>query len=303
MILIDRLIEAINKKNNPSVVGLDTSFDYLPEDMKNGVDSLDKVAEKIVEFNKKIVDATYEYIPAVKVQIAYYEMYGIAGLKAFKETCDYAKQAGLIVINDIKRNDIGATASCYSKAYLSGVEVNGKRYNDFYSDFVTINGYLGTDGIKPFVDDCKAYDKGLFILAKTSNPSSGEMQDKVFEDGNTLYETMGDNIAKWGSDLIGKYGYSSVGAVVGATHKAQAEKLRERLKSVFFLIPGYGAQGGTAEDLSVCFDKNGNGGIVNSSRGILCAYKKDAYKNLSFDKASKQAVIDMRDDIVSAINK
>ena len=266
------------------------------------VESLDDAAEQIFEFNKNIIDNIFDIVPAVKVQVAYYEMYGYQGMKAFKQTVDYAKSKGMIVIADVKRNDIGSTAGCYSKAYLSGVEVAGKKIIAFDSDYITVNGYLGSDGILPFVKDCKENDKGLFILVKTSNPTSGELQDKKFENGNTLYEEMGDLVEKWGSELIGKYGYSSIGAVVGATHREQAEIIRKRNPHTFFLIPGYGAQGGKAEDLAVCF-VNGIGGIVNSSRGILCAYKKDKYQGMDYAKAARQASIDMREDLNSAIKK
>ncbi len=300
--IIDKLIDAIKRTDNPSVVGLDTCLDYLPEDMLNKVNSLEDAAEQIFEFNKNIVDNIYDIVPAVKVQVAYYEMYGYQGLKAFKQTIDYAKSKGMIVIADVKRNDIGSTAGCYSKAYLSGVQVGSKKITAFDSDYITVNGYLGSDGILPFVKDCKENDKGLFILVKTSNPTSGELQDKKFENGNTLYEEMGDFVEKWGSELIGKYGYSSIGAVVGATHKEQAEIIRKRNPHTFFLIPGYGAQGGKAEDLAVCF-VNGIGGIVNSSRGILCAYKKEKYQGLDYAKAARQASIDMREDLNSAIKK
>ena len=300
--IIDKLIDAIKRTDNPSVVGLDTCLDYLPQDMLAKVESLDDAAEQIFEFNKNIIDNIFDIVPAVKVQVAYYEMYGYQGMKAFKQTVDYAKSKGMIVIADVKRNDIGSTAGCYSKAYLSGVEVAGKKIIAFDSDYITVNGYLGSDGILPFVKDCKENDKGLFILVKTSNPTSGELQDKKFENGNTLYEEMGDLVEKWGSELIGKYGYSSIGAVVGATHREQAEIIRKRNPHTFFLIPGYGAQGGKAEDLAVCFE-NGIGGIVNSSRGILCAYKKDKYQGMDYAKAARQASIDMREDLNSATKK
>lgn len=300
--IIDKLIDEILKKDNPSVVGLDTCLDYLPSEMLEGVDDFKKAADAIIEFNKNIVDKIYDIVPAVKVQVAYYEMYGVEGMRAFKETCDYATEKGMLVIADVKRNDIGSTAGCYSKAYLSGVTVGNKRLNAFNTDFITVNGYLGSDGINPFVKDCEEYDKGLFILVKTSNPTSGELQDKKFESGNTLYEEMADLVAKWGASTVGKYGYSSVGAVVGATHMEQARIIRERIPNVFFLIPGYGAQGGTADDLAVCF-KDGIGGIVNSSRGILTAYKKDKYKGMNYADAARQASIDMKDDLNRAIKK
>lgn len=300
--IIDKLIDEILKKDNPSVVGLDTCLDYLPSEMLEGVDDFKKAADAIIEFNKNIVDKIYDIVPAVKVQVAYYEMYGVEGMRAFKETCDYATEKGMLVIADVKRNDIGSTAGCYSKAYLSGVTVGNKRLNAFSTDFITVNGYLGSDGINPFVKDCEEYDKGLFILVKTSNPTSGELQDKKFESGNTLYEEMADLVAKWGASTVGKYGYSSVGAVVGATHMEQARIIRERIPNVFFLIPGYGAQGGTADDLAVCF-KDGIGGIVNSSRGILTAYKKDKYNGMNYADAARQASIDMKDDLNRAIKK
>lgn len=298
--MIDTLIDAIIRTDNPSVVGLDTCLDYLPQDMLDKVNTLDDAAQQIFEFNKNIIDNIFDIVPAVKVQVAYYEMYGYQGMKAFKQTIDYAKSKGMIVISDVKRNDIGSTAGCYSKAYFSGVNVGGKKITAFDSDFITVNGYLGSDGILPFAEDCKAYDRGMFILVKTSNPTSGELQDKRFDNGNTLYEEMADLVEKWGQPLIGKYGYSSVGAVVGATHKEQAEVIRKRCPHTFFLIPGYGAQGGKAEDLAVCF-RDGIGGIVNSSRGILCAYKKDKYKGMTYERAARQAGIDMRDDLNSAI--
>lgn len=300
--IIDKLIDEILKKDNPSVVGLDTCLEYLPSEMLDGVDDFKKAADAIIEFNKNIVDKIYDIVPAVKVQVAYYEMYGVEGMRAFKETCDYATEKGMLVIADVKRNDIGSTAGCYSKAYLSGVTVGNKKLNAFSTDFITVNGYLGSDGINPFVKDCEEYDKGLFILVKTSNPTSGELQDKKFESGNTLYEEMADLVAKWGASTVGKYGYSSVGAVVGATHMEQARIIRERIPNVFFLIPGYGAQGGTADDLAVCF-KDGIGGIVNSSRGILTAYKKDKYNGMNYADAARQASIDMKDDLNRAIKK
>lgn len=299
--MIDTLIEKIEQKKNPTVVGLDTSFDYLPDDLRAGVQDFKGVAEAVVAFNKKIVDAVADIVPAVKVQIAYYEMYGVEGLHAFAETCRYAKSKGLIVMTDAKRNDIGATAECYAKAYLGETTVGECGYTAFDSDFLTVNGYLGSDGIKPFLGWMQKRDKGIFVLVKTSNKSSGELQDLKLENGKTVYEYMGALVEEWGKDCIGKYGYSDVGAVVGATHPVQAEILRREMPHTFFLIPGYGAQGGTADDLKVCFDKNGRGGIVNSSRGILCAYKQEKYKGLSFDDAASKACEDMKTDLNRAI--
>ena len=301
--MVDKLIEKIIKMQNPTCVGLDTSFDYLPEDMKNGVESFSEVADKLIEFNKNIIDSVYDIVPSVKVQVAYYEMYGVEGMRAFYETVNYAKEKGLIVIADCKRNDIGSTAGCYSKAYLGETAVNGKNYSAFPADMLTVNGYLGTDGISPFVNDIKAHDKSIFVLVKTSNPSSGELQNLKLENGKYIYEQMGELVAKWGEDSVGKYGYSEVGAVVGATHPEEAENLRKQLPHTFFLIPGYGAQGGSADMLKVCFDKKGLGGVVNSSRGILCAYKSEKYKGLGYAEAARAASLDMRDDLQNAIGK
>lgn len=300
--IIDNLIEAIIRTDNPTVVGLDTCLDYLPREMTERVKTLEDAGREILEFNKNIIDKISGTVPAVKVQVAYYEMYGYQGMKAFADTIAYAKEKKLIVIADVKRNDIGSTASCYSKAYLSGVELNGKIETPFESDFITVNGYLGSDGILPFTKDCIEKDKGLFVLVKTSNPTSGELQDKKFENGNTLYEEMSDLVEKWGENTRGKYGYSSIGAVVGATHREQAEIIRARAPHTFFLIPGYGAQGGKADDLAVSF-KDGLGGIVNNSRGILCAYKKEKYAGMNYADAAFQACIDMRDDLNRAIKK
>lgn len=299
--MIDKLIEKIEQKQNPTVVGLDTSFDYLPDEMREGVNNFAGAADAIVAFNKKLVDAVADIVPAVKVQIAYYEMYGVEGMRVFYDTCRYAESKGLIVMADAKRNDIGATAECYAKAYLGETAVGGKTYTAFDSHFLTVNGYLGSDGIKPFLGWMQKRDKGIFVLVKTSNKSSGELQDMKLENGKTVYEYMGALVEEWGKDSIGKYGYSDVGAVVGATHPVQAEILRREMPHTFFLIPGYGAQGGTADDLKVCFDKNGRGGIVNSSRGILCAYRQEKYKGLSFDEAARKACEDMKADLNRAI--
>lgn len=297
--ITDKLIEKITKMKNPTCVGLDTSFDYLPDDMKEGIDDFKGAAHAILEFNKKIVDSVCDIVPAVKVQIAYYEQYGKAGIKAFRKTCAYAKEKGLIVITDAKRNDIGATASRYAAAFLGKTEVNGNLEAAFESDFLTVNGYLGTDGIAPFTDECKKNGKGIFVLVKTSNPSSGELQNLKLEDGRTVYECMGDMVEKWGEDTRGKYGYSAVGAVVGATYPEEAKVLRARLPHTFFLVPGYGAQGANAEMLKNCFDEKGSGGIVNNSRGILCAYKK---RGGTYTQAARQACLDMKADLNSVLN-
>lgn len=296
----DRLIQKITEKNNPSAIGLDTVLDYIP-DIKN-CSSLSDAAKYILDYNCAIIDSIYDIAPAVKIQAACYEMYGVSGMQTFESTIKYARKKGLIVIADVKRNDIGSTAKFYSNAYLANSNFCGKKLAPpFESDFITVNAYLGEDGITPFVEDCKEYGKGIFILVKTSNKGSGQFQDKVYSDGKTLYQTMGGYVKQWGESLVGKYGYSSVGAVVGATHKEQAKTLRKELKGVFFLIPGYGAQGATAEDLSVCFDEKGLGGIVNSSRAILCAYKGQKYNGLKFFQAARRAAEDMKEDLNKAI--
>ena len=298
--ITDRLIEKIIEMQNPTCVGLDTLFDYLPDNMKDGAVNFEQAAERIFEFNKKLIDTVRDIVPSVKVQIAYYEMYGVAGMKAYEETLKYAAEKDLIVIADAKRNDIGSTASCYAKTFLGETEVNGKAFKPFPADYVTVNGYLGTDGIAPFVEQCEKNDKGIFVLVKTSNPSSGELQNLVLENGKPVYEYMGGLVEKWGESTIGKYGYSAVGAVVGATHPTEAARLREVLPHTFFLIPGYGAQGGNAEMLKSCFGANGLGGVVNNSRGILCAYKK---LGGTYYEAARAACIAMQKDLSSVIGK
>lgn len=295
--ITDKLIERIKELDNPTVAGIDTSFDYLPDDMKNGVKDFKSASEAVLEFNKRIIDNICDIVPCVKVQIAYYEMYGLDGMHTFAETVKYAGKKGMLVMTDAKRNDIGATAECYAKAYLGETAVGDKTYTAFDSDFLTVNGYLGSDGIKPFLGWMQKRDKGIFVLVKTSNKSSGELQDLKLENGKTVYEYMGSLVEEWGKDSIGKYGYSAVGAVVGATHPAQAEILRKEMQHTFFLIPGYGAQGGTADDLKVCFNRDGLGGIVNSSRGILCAYRQEKYAGRSYYEAARQACIDMKNDL------
>lgn len=301
--MIDKLIEKIVNLQNPTCVGLDTSFGYLPDEMKKGVTTFESAAEAIAEFNMNIIDKVCDIVPSVKVQIAYYEAYGHAGLQAFEYTVNYAKGRGLVVIADCKRNDIGSTAGCYSTAYLGKTDLNGKQLRAFAADMLTVNGYLGYDGVKPFVDDIKKYDKSIFVLVKTSNPSSGELQNLKLENGKFIYEQMGELVSEWGKDSIGKYGYSEVGAVVGATHPEEAERLRTQLPNTFFLIPGYGAQGGSAQMLKVCFDKNGLGGVVNSSRGIICAYKDARYRGMNYAEAARAACIDMQQDLSGVIGE
>ena len=298
--IIDQLIEKIIAMQNPTCVGLDTQLDYLPAEMREGVETCEQAADAILAFNKKIVDSVCDIVPAVKVQIAYYEQYGAAGVAAFLATVAYAKEKGLFVIADCKRNDIGSTAARYSAAYLGETSLGDKTVRVAGCDFLTVNAYLGTDGVTPFLDDCKKFDTGLFILVKTSNPSSGELQDLKLADGRTVYECMGDMVENWGAEFVGKYGYSAIGAVVGATHPAEAKILRDRLAHTFFLVPGYGAQGGNAEMLKNCFDKNGLGGIVNNSRGILCAYKKNGG---TYYEAARAACIAMQKDLVSVLGE
>ena len=298
--ITDKLIEKIIDMQNPTCVGLDTLFDYLPDEMKAGVTTFEGVAERVFEFNKKVIDNVYDVVPSVKVQIAYYEMYGVAGMKAYEETLKYASEKGLVVIADAKRNDIGSTASCYAKTFLGETMVNDKAMRAFPSDYVTVNGYLGTDGIAPFVDECVKGDKGIFVLVKTSNPSGAEIQNLVLENGVPMYEYVGGLVEKWGESTVGEYGYSAVGAVVGATHPTEAERLRKVLPHTFFLIPGYGAQGGNAQMLKSCFGANGLGGVVNNSRGILCAYKKQGG---TYYETARKASIAMQQDLSNVIGK
>ena len=298
--MVDKLIEKIIEMQNPTCVGLDTDFSYLPDEMRDGMATFEGVAEQLIEFN---IDKVCDIVPAVKVQVAYYEQYGFEGMRAFDCTVNYARGRGLYVIADCKRNDIGSTAKCYSTAYLGETDINGKRLTAFPADMLTVNGYLGTDGIQPFVEDVKRHDKGIFVLVKTSNPSSGELQNLKLESGEPLYERMGKLVESWGADCVGKYGYSDVGAVVGATHPEEAERLRKLLKHTFFLIPGYGAQGANAQMLKCCFDERGLGGIVNNSRGIICAYKKPAYTGLGYAEAARAACIDMQRDLVNTLGK
>ncbi len=305
--MINKLIKEITQKNAPIVVGLDPMLNYIPEHVQKKAysefgETLEGAAEAIWQYNKAIVDATYDLIPAVKPQIAMYEQFGIEGLKAFKRTVDYCKEKGLVVIGDIKRGDIGTTSAAYATGHLGKVTVGTKQYSLFDEDFVTVNPYLGTDGIKPFIDVCKEEKKGLFILVKTSNKSSGEFQDKLI-DGRPLYEIVGEHVAKWGEEHMGDK-YSYIGAVVGATYPEMGKVLRKVMPKSFILVPGYGAQGGKAEDLKPYFNEDGLGAIVNSSRGIIAAYKQEKYVNFgeaNFADASRQAVIDMIEDINGAL--
>lgn len=303
--MINKLCNKIKKLNAPIVVGLDPMMNYIPNHIKEAAfkeygETLEGAAEAVWQYNKQIVDAVYDLIPAVKPQIAMYEQFGVPGLQAFKKTVDYAKEKDLVVIGDVKRGDIGSTSAAYAVGHLGKVQVGSKKYSLFDEDFATVNPYLGTDGIKPFVDVCKEENKGLFILVKTSNPSSGEFQDRLI-DGRPLYEWVGEQVAKWGEDHMGN-DYSYIGAVVGATYPEMGKVLRKVMPKSYILVPGYGAQGGTAEGLKPYFNEDGLGAIVNSSRGIICAYKQDKYAKFgaeNYADASRQAVIDMIEDINS----
>ena len=307
--MIDRLCERIKKLDAPVVVGLDPMLSYVPEQViKKSLaeygETLSGAADAIWQFNKEIVDCVYDLIPAVKPQSAMYEQFGVEGMKAYQRTVDYCQEKGLIVIGDVKRGDIGSTSAAYAAGHLGKVQVGRSFLSAFNEDFVTVNPYLGTDGVKPFVDVCREEKKGLFILVKTSNPSSGEFQDRLI-DGRPLYEWVGEQVAAWGADCMGD-SYSYVGAVVGATYPEMGKTLRKLMPKSLILVPGYGAQGGKAEDLVHYFNEDGLGAIVNSSRGIIAAYKKEAYAKFGaehFGEASRQAVIDMIEDIRGALER
>ena len=305
--MIQKLIDNIKKTKAPIVVGLDPMLSYVPEHLQKKAfaeygETLEGAAQAIWQFNKEIVDATWDLIPAVKPQIAMYEQFGLPGLAAFKKTVDYCHEKGLVVIGDIKRGDIGSTSEAYAVGHLGKVQVGSKAYYGFDEDFVTVNPYLGSDGVKPFIKVCKEEKKGLFILVKTSNPSSGEFQDQLVN-GRPLYELVGEKVARWGEEHMGEK-YSYIGAVVGATYPEMGKVLRKLMPKTFILVPGYGAQGGKGADLVHFFNEDGLGAIVNSSRGIIAAYKQEAYCRFgeeSFADASRQAVIDMTADINGAL--
>lgn len=302
----DRLIEKIIELRNPTVVGLDPKLEYVPKFIQRRyLDddgwTLKAAAKAIFAFNQAIIDEIHDVVPAIKPQAAYYEMYGHYGIKTLEKTIRYAKLNGMFVITDAKRNDIGATMEAYTNAHIGSVKVGDSEIEPFGADALTVNGYLGTDGIAPLLKVCKERDKGMYVLVKTSNPSSGELQDMLIGD-TPVYAVMGDMCEKWGADTIGKYGYSAVGAVVGATYPDQLTELRKRLPHTMFLVPGYGAQGGGAEGIKGAFDENGFGAIVNSSRAVMCAYKKEECDERDFAKAARREVIRMKDDITSYIN-
>ena len=301
--MIQQLIEKIQKTKAPVCVGLDPMLSYVPEHVKEKAfaekdETLEGAAEAIWQFNKEIVDHTWDLIPSVKPQIAMYEQFGLPGLAVYKKTVDYCQEKGLVVIGDAKRGDIGSTSAAYATAHIGKVQVGENVFQGFGTDFLTVNPYFGTDGVKPFVEACNANDKGIFILVKTSNPSSGEFQDRLI-DGRPLYEWVAEKVVEWGSSSMDG-DYSNVGAVVGATYPEMSRILRGLMPHTYFLVPGYGAQGGTAEDLKPCFNEDGLGAIVNSSRGIIAAYRQEKYAKFGpehFGEASRQAVLDMAADI------
>ena len=305
--MIQRLIEKIQKTKAPICVGLDPMLGFIPEEIlkksfQEFGETMEGAADAIWNFNKEIVDHTWDLIPCVKPQISMYEQFGIEGLKVYERTVRYCQDKGLLVIGDAKRGDIGSTSAAYATAHLGKVKVGESLCRGFDTDFLTVNPYLGTDGIKPFVDVCKTENKGLFVLVKTSNPSSGEFQDQKI-DGIPLYELVADKVVEWGQDSV-ENGYSNVGAVVGATYPEMSAILRKKMPHTYFLVPGYGAQGATAQDLKPCFHEDGLGAIVNSSRGIIAAYKQEKYARFGaehFAEASRQAVLDMAADINSVL--
>lgn len=308
--MINKLVSEIKKKEAPIVVGLDPMMKFVPEHIstkafKEFGETLEGAAEAIWQYNKEIVDHVYDLVPAVKPQIAMYEQFGIPGLIAFKKTVDYCKEKGLVVIGDVKRGDIGSTSEAYAVAHLGKVSVGSKSYYGFDEDFATVNPYLGSDGINPFIKVCKEENKGIFVLVKTSNPSSGEFQDQKLTDADNrpLYEIVGEQVAKWGSEAMGD-DYSYVGAVVGATYPEMGKVLRKIMPKNYILVPGYGAQGGKGKDLVHFFNEDGLGAIINSSRGIIAAYQNEKYSKFGsegFALASREAVLDMKQDIKEAL--
>lgn len=301
--MISKLIKGIKEKEAPIVVGLDPMLSYIPDDiLKSAFDkygeTLEAAAQAVLTFNKGLVDATYDLIPAVKPQIAMYEQFGIPGLMAFKETVDYCKSKGLVVIGDVKRGDIGSTSSAYATAHLGKIAVGSKTYVPFDEDFATVNPYLGSDGVKPFMEVCRSEDRGIFVLVKTSNPSSGEFQDQLVN-GRPLYELVADKVNEWGAECMDG-DYSDIGAVVGATYPEMGAELRKLMPKTYILVPGYGAQGGRGKDLKGFFNEDGLGAIVNSSRGIIAAWKKDAMGR-DYQNAARAAVIDMKEDLKEAM--
>ncbi len=306
--MISRLVDKIKKTNAPIVVGLDPKLYFVPDSVKADCfkekgKNLEGAAEAFWRFNKEIIDCIYDIVPAVKPQIAMYEELGIPGLITFKKTIDYCKEKGLIVIGDIKRGDIGSTSEAYAVGHLGEVKIEGEVFRGFDEDFATVNPYLGSDGVKPFIDVCNRSDKGIFVLVKTSNPSSGEFQDRIV-DGRPLYEIVGEQVDKWGkASMDGDY--SNVGAVVGATYPEMGRTLRDIMPNTYILVPGYGAQGGKGKDLVHFFNKDGLGAIINSSRGIIAAWQNENYKEFSDGRvgdAARKAALDMKKDIEEALS-
>ena len=303
--MIAELIGKIKKTGAPIVVGLDPKLDLMPDHVKEKAfkesgENLEGAAQAVLAFNKAIIDAVCDIVPAVKPQVAMYEQFGVPGMAAFAETVSYAKKKGLVIIGDVKRGDIGSTSGAYAVAHLGKIKIGEEEFVPFEEDFATVNPYLGSDGVRPFMDVCRANDKGIFVLVKTSNPSSGEFQDRVL-DGKPLYELVAEKVREWGDELIDeKTGYSEVGAVVGATYPEMGKKLRGIMPRTYILVPGYGAQGGSGKDLKGFFNEDGLGAIVNSSRGIIAAWKQDAYKDCGaegFAEAARKAAVAMREDI------
>jgi len=304
----DRLLEAIAEKQAPVVVGLDPALSYIPEFIRKEVyarlgETLEAAAEAVWIYNRGLIDALYDVIPAVKPQYAYYEQFGWQGMRTLAQTIGYAKSKGLFVIGDGKRNDIGSTMEAYANAHLGTIQVGTQVHTAFDVDALTVNAYLGTDGVEPVLKACAARDKGIFVLCKTSNPSAGELQDVPATDGRPVYAVLGDLCERWGSGQIGRYGYSAVGAVVGATYPQQLEELRARMKATVFLVPGYGAQGGKASDIALAFDENGCGAIVNSSRAVLCAWQKSGGPEEDYAAAARAEAQRMIAEIRSFIPK
>lgn len=297
----DRLIKAIQQKGTPICVGLDPRLEQIPafikeEKIAKKNRSFEAAAEAILDFNKGIIDAVYDVVPAVKPQFAFYLQYGFSGIWAFEETCKYAREKGLIVIADAKCNDIGSTAEAYARAFLGEVDLFGGKIAPMDCDAVTVNPYLGYDGIKPFIEICKKRGKGIFVLVKTSNPSSGDLQDRITEDKLRNYELMAHFLESWGADEIGKSGYTSIGAVVAATYPDEAARLRKLMPHVYFLVPGFGAQGGTAADVKACFNKDGLGALINSSRDIIFAWQRERSER-NFGAAAREAVLKMKKEL------
>lgn len=307
--MINKLVEKIRKTGAPVVVGLDPMLGYIPEPILTKAfaeygETPEGAAEAVWQFNKGIIDAVYDLIPAVKPQIAMYEQFGVPGLAAFDKTVRYCKEKDLIVIGDIKRGDIGSTSAAYAAGHLGQVQIGKNSCAGFDEDFATVNPYLGSDGVKPFIDICKEFKKGIFVLVKTSNPSSGEFQDRLI-DGRPLYEWVGEKVAEWGAMAMGD-SYSYVGAVVGATYPEMGKVLRRIMPKAYILVPGYGAQGGKGADLLPFFNEDGLGAIVNSSRGIIAAWKQEAYQQYGaeqYAQASRAAVEAMILDIRTALEQ